>query len=157
MTARATHKTTCQATHKARVEKSAGAVVFFRGVPIEYLLIFSTYWEFPKGLIDPHESPREAALREVREETGLEIRLIPDFQEEIGYFYRRRETGTLVKKQVVYFLGEAPSKEVKLSWEHHQARWASFAEALALLPHENARAILRKAHARVISDENPLH
>lgn len=131
------------------IEKSAGAVVFFRAEPLQYLLIRSTYWEFPKGLVDPAESEVDAARREVREETGLEISLVPDFCEVIQYFYRRRETGGLVKKQVIYYLGEAPTQQVHVSWEHQEALWVTFEQALERLQYENARAILTRANERL--------
>ncbi len=129
-------------------EKSAGAVVFARGKQVEYLLISQNYWEFPKGMIDPDEGETAAARREVREETGLEVELIPGFRESIQYFYRHKD-GALVKKQVVYFLGEAKSRKVQLSWEHREARWVTFDEAMNLLQYENARTILKKANERI--------
>ncbi len=131
---------------KLVIEKSAGAVVFYRGRETEYLLIYSTYWEFPKGRIDANESETEAAVREVREETGLDVRLLDGFREEVNYFFRQRETGLLVKKQVVYFMGPALTQEVKLSWEHRKSQWLGYDEALAQLRYPNARGLLAKAH-----------
>lgn len=134
---------------KLVLEKSAGAVVFYRGAQVEYLLLRANHWEFPKGLVAAHEGEQDAAVREVREETGLEITLVPNFRETIQYFYRRREGGALVKKQVIYFLGEAQGREYQISWEHQEARWATYEQALELVQYENARDILSKAHARV--------
>lgn len=131
------------------IEKSAGAVVFHRGSQLHYLLIKSSYWEFPKGLIDNDESESQAALREVREETGLRVELVPGFRHAIQYFYRRKDGSGLVKKSVIYFLAEADSEHVKLSWEHLESAWLTFEQALAQLPYENARAILTAAHAQV--------
>jgi bis(5'-nucleosidyl)-tetraphosphatase len=133
-----------QARPRVLLEKSAGAVVVYRATQLEYLLILSTYWEFPKGLVEVHESETEAAVREVREETGLDVKLLPGFRQEINYFYRRG--GNLIKKQVVYFLGEAASQEVQVSWEHHDAQWLTFEAALAELKYENAREVLKKAN-----------
>ncbi len=142
---RSTKKSTTKAKPRLAVEKSAGAVVFRRAPQIEYLLILSTSWEFPKGLIDVKESEESAAKREVREETGLEVQFVPGFREEINYFYRRG--GVLVKKQVIYFLGEAAESTVKISWEHQDAAWLTFEAALAQLKYESAREILKKANA----------
>lgn len=134
------------------VEKSAGAVVFHRGQQVTYLLIFSTYWEFPKGLVEPNEQEVEAAIREVREETGLDVALVDGFRQDINYFYRR--AGSLVKKQVVYFLAEANTQTVHLSWEHREAKWLPFESALQQLKYENAREILTKANELIMSREN---
>ncbi len=132
------------------LEKSAGAVVFYRGAALEYLLIFSTYWEYPKGLVEPDETETEAAQREVREETGLEVQLVPGFREELNYFYRRG--GNLIKKQVVYFLDEAANHNVQVSWEHREAKWLTYEAALAGLKYENAREVLRKANEFLTTD-----
>src|SRR6266542_4002595 len=77
-------------------EKSAGVVVVHRGRRNEFLLIYSTYWEFPKGRVDANEREVDAALREVREETGLDVHLLDGFRHEVNYFYRQRNTGLLV-------------------------------------------------------------
>lgn len=136
-------KRTLKSGSRLTLEKSAGAVVFHPGVVPEYLLILSSYWEFPKGQVEPDESEAEAAIREVREETGLKVKLLPGFRQHVDYFYRRG--GNLIKKQVVYFLGEAENGDVRVSWEHQQAEWLAFEEALARLKYENARRLLTKA------------
>lgn len=144
--------TTVKPKSQVLVEKSAGAVVFHRGAQILYLLIRSTYWEFPKGLIDVKETERDAARREVREETGLDVEFVGKFRKTIQYFYRRRENGALVKKYVVYFLGAAKTRAARVSWEHREAQWVTFERALELLQYENAREILRQAH-QVVTGE----
>jgi 8-oxo-dGTP pyrophosphatase MutT (NUDIX family) len=132
---------------RVRLMRSAGAIVFYRGAEIEYLLIRFGHWEFPKGMVDEDEDEETAAQREVREETGLDVRLLPGFCERLEYFFRLRESGALVKKTVAYFLGEATTREVRISWEHKEALWVPYERALELLPYENMRAILRQAHA----------
>jgi len=49
------------------------------------------YWEFPKGKLEPGETDEAAAHRELKEETGLEVTLIPDFKETITYRFRDRQ------------------------------------------------------------------
>ncbi len=139
-----TAKRAIKSKPRLTLEKSAGAVVFHRRAEQVYLLIFSTYWEFPKGQVEPDESEAAGAVREVCEETGLAVKLLPGFRQEVNYFYRR--SGDLIKKQVVYFLGEAPNQNVQVSWEHQEAKWLPFDAALAQLKYKSAREILIKAN-----------
>lgn len=129
-------------------EKSAGAVVFFRSAQIEYLLLFSTYWGFPKGHIEPGEDERAAALREVREEAGLEVELIDGFREIDDYTFIRK--GEPVEKQSVYFVAQARDRNSRLSREHSAMIWLPFEEALARLGYEGGKQILRKANDFVL-------
>lgn len=130
-------------------EKSVGAVVFSNEDGIEYLLVFSTFWEFPKGRVDANESETETARREIREETGLEVEFVEGFRDEINYFFRRN--GKLIKKQVVFFLTRAKTRAARLSSEHSDFVWLYFDAALEKLTYENSRAVLRKANAFIVS------
>ncbi len=138
-------------------ERSAGAVVFHRGdlghraEQIEYLLLLSSYWGFPKGHVEPGESERDAALREIREEAGLEVTLLDGFHEVDEYWYHR--DGERIQKQAIFFLAEAPHRDSKISWEHKEMVWLSFAEAMARLTYENGRKILKKANAFLLKRE----
>ncbi len=125
-------------------EKSAGAVVFYRGEPIEYLLLLSTYWGFPKGNIEPGEDDRAAAVREVREETGLDVELVEGFEEIDDYWYHRR--GQRVHKQAIFYLAAAQSRESKISWEHEDMAWLPFDQALERLKFAGLRSLLTKAN-----------
>lgn len=125
-------------------EKSAGAVVFYRGERIEYLLLYSTYWGFPKGHIEPGEDERTAAWREVREEAGLEVEIIDGFREIDGYTFTRKSEP--VEKQSVYFVAQARDRNSRISWEHSDMIWLPFEEALVQLGYEGGRAILKKAN-----------
>ncbi|MCX8194049.1 MAG: NUDIX domain-containing protein [Candidatus Pacearchaeota archaeon] len=134
-------------------EKSCGAVVFRReDKKILYLILYKKAsdhykeaWDFPKGNIDKGEKEQEAAAREIREEAGIkEVVFIPGFKETIKLFYRK--DGKLIFKTIIFLLTETKQREIKLSSEHDNYRWAPFDEALNLLTHKNSKEILIKAN-----------
>lgn len=108
-------------------------------------------WEFPKGGIDEGESPAEAALRELEEETGMvaaDIRLIDEFEhrEEYRFTSGTGDGRTLVRKEVTYFLAETRTTDVRLSaHEASQFAWLTLEEAARKLKYKARRTMLRHA------------
>jgi bis(5'-nucleosidyl)-tetraphosphatase len=130
-------------------EVSAGAVVFFerQGSQRRFLALHypAGHWDFPKGGIEKGESEEEAAIREIREETGIEIRnFIPSFKKKIEYHYRRADGFS--HKQVIFFLAEAPTDKIRISFEHSGYEWLTYEDAMKRLSFENARNILKDAN-----------
>lgn len=140
-----------------RRDKSAGVIVFHRDESgCRFLLLLSRLtkrplWEFPKGGVDPGETVAEAALRELREETGLapeSIRLIDEFEhrEEYRFTSGKGDSRTLVRKEVTYFLAESSSMDVTLSaHEASQYAWLPLDEAIRKLKYKARREMLRRA------------
>lgn len=126
------------------IETSAGAVVFHRSDKIEYLLLFSDFWGFPKGHIEPGEDEQTTARREIREEAGLEVTLLDGFRVVDEYMYTRN--GAPVPKRAVFFLAESDTCTSRLSHEHSDMVWLPFEEALAKLRYEGGKQILTKAN-----------
>lgn len=132
-------------------EKSCGAIVFKKNKTIKYLILYkkaskhySEAWDFPKGNVEKDESEEEAAKREVKEEAGINVRIIPGFKEKIKFFYRNK--GNLIYKEVIFFLAGAKKSEVKLSFEHDDYKWLTYKEALKFLTFKNSKEILKKAN-----------
>ncbi len=136
--------------------KSAGVIVYKRGAQgnREFLLLeygAGRHWDFAKGGVEKGESEREAAARELKEETGLEgVRFAEGFRETLHYFFRDKhaesERKPLVSKTVVFFLAEAPAgARVRVSFEHSKFIWLPFEEALWRATFGNAKEMLRKA------------
>ena len=139
-----------QATGRVREEVSAGGVVLRRrpeGEPPTYLVIRDSYqnWGFPKGHLEAGETPEQAALREVREETGLEdLRLLAPLGE-IDWHFRFR--GRRIHKRCHFFLLQSfgaatvPQRDEGIT----ECRWEELALALELVTYDNARDVLRRA------------
>ena len=134
--------------HQARDETSAGGIVFRldAGQPV-FLLIRDSYrnWGFPKGHLEVGEEPAAAALREVKEETGLSDLSIRGEIETIDWFFRFR--GQLIHKVCHFFLME--TAEATTCPQHAEGitacRWMRFEEAQSLVSYANAREVLRRA------------
>jgi bis(5'-nucleosidyl)-tetraphosphatase len=134
----------------ARQERSAGFVIFHRGGTaashVEFLLLdYGRHWDLPKGHVEKGENDLTAAVRELREETGIEdARLIDGFREEIVYFFRHPKRG-LIRKTVVFFLAETPHQKITLSREHSGYLFLPFEQARQKITFPTARKLLDAA------------
>jgi len=130
---------------------SSGGVIFRRGrKEIEVALIAvkgGTVWELPKGLVEEGENIARTAHREVREETGLDGRIIRKI-ENIHYFYchKEREETTRFLKVVCFFLMEYRDGDVTdHDDEVDECRWFPLDEAIERVQYDNEKNILLKA------------
>lgn len=101
-------------------------------------------WCLPKGTLEPGETERAAAVREVREESGLEVRIVAPLAE-VRYGFYSPEDDMNVDKRVVYFLAERIGGRLSLEPGFDDARWCTRAEALRLLHYENDRDVVAAA------------
>ena len=129
-------------------EKSCGAVVFIKKADAtKYLLLDyeAGHWDFVKGNVEVNESEQETVIRELKEETSItEAQFIDGFREAITYFYRRQ--GETVRKEVVFFIMEAYTDKVELSFEHIGYTWLDYQHAMEKLTFKNSKDVLQKAH-----------
>jgi 8-oxo-dGTP pyrophosphatase MutT (NUDIX family) len=135
-------------------EISSGILIFKeKDGKREYLLLHypslkkdQSYWDFPKGHLEEKETAKEAAIREVKEETGIGIEnliLIDGFKKEIKYYFKK--DNKLVFKIVYYFLAKTLKEEVEISSEHLGYRWASPQEAKKLIKFSSSRKLIDEA------------
>lgn len=98
------------------------------------------HWGFPKGHKNPEETPMQAATRELKEETGLDVmRIIGEAPLMEQYQFRRK--GQTVLKKVHYFPAMV-SGEFKLQIEEiREGRWFTFEEALKQLTFKEGKSI----------------
>jgi 8-oxo-dGTP pyrophosphatase MutT (NUDIX family) len=97
-------------------------------------------WVFPKGTPDANESIEQTALREVAEETGLEVRILAPLDTTQYWFASR---GVRFHKRVHFFLMEATGGDVsRHDHEYDVVRWVAVDEARELLSFENYRQML---------------
>jgi 8-oxo-dGTP pyrophosphatase MutT (NUDIX family) len=140
------------------IERSAGGVVVrpFDG-RVKVLLIRDPYrkWGLPKGHLEDGEGTAEAALREVREETGLEDLILSADLGEIDWTFRK--AGRLVHKFCQFYLMESARGEARPDTSEGitECRWLPVEEALEIISYENARGILLRGVGRMSEPTNP--
>ena len=135
-----------------RDEYSAGGVVLRPG-PLgrwEVLLVAThegARWSLPKGHVEPGETPEEAAVREVREETGVQARILAPL-DTIEYWYRWKATegDLLIHKRVTFYLMAYEGGDVRNhGWEVDDARWVPVEDAIHMVTYKDERALIEKA------------
>jgi 8-oxo-dGTP pyrophosphatase MutT (NUDIX family) len=99
-------------------------------------------WSFPKGKLDPGETVEQAALREVREETGIECKIVRKIATQ-RYSYQTNK-GQRRPKLVHYFLMHPLTDEIRVPGaEVDRAVWLDFDSALRMLSYERDRELLK--------------
>jgi 8-oxo-dGTP pyrophosphatase MutT (NUDIX family) len=117
-------------------EAGAIAVTLHDGEPRKLLVTAkqnSDEWIFPKGHLDPGETPDQAALRELREEAGFEGIIL---QQAGSYEFVQNGERIIA----TYFLVEASPKRV--NGENRQIKWCTYDEALRQLTYADAKRLL---------------
>jgi len=130
---------------------SAGGVAFRQNNSDFEIAIISVNpsrrWQLPKGIVDEGETPEIAALREVREEAGIETDLLEPI-ETIEYWYVGDENGERVRfhKFVHFFLLKYQNGDVRNhDFEVAEARWVKAEEAEKMLAFKSEKAVVEKA------------
>ena len=133
-----------------RFERSAGGVVYRRSAGAVEIVLAARRtrrgelaWGLAKGQIEPEEDPAETAVREVREETGLDAEIEEDLGE-ISYFYVWE--GARIRKSVRFFLMRCTGGDVsRHDHEMEEVKWFPLEEALPSASYRSERDVLQKA------------
>ena len=133
-------------------EKSCGAVVYRRGLcGYEFLIekMVLGHYSLPKGHVESGETERQTALREIKEETSLDVTIKPRFKETITYSPKEG-----VIKDVVFFLAEANCNDgiTPQAGEVVMLFWSSYPKAFDTITHASDKAVLRRAY-EFLTDE----
>lgn len=128
-----------------KYEKSCGAIVVDDG---KVLLVKHNagHWDFPKGHVEEGETEFETAIREVKEETNIDIKI----EKENRYItkYSPKEN---VMKTVIYFIGEKVGGEDKPQIEEvSDVEWIDVNNAVERITHQRSKEIMMQ----VIKDMN---
>ena len=104
-------------------------------------------WTLPKGTPSPGETTEQTALREVGEETGLEVRIVAPLP---SIEYAFIQDGTRIRKTVHYFLMEPTGGDLsRHDHEFEAVRWVPFADVGALLSFQTERDLVAVAESRL--------
>ncbi|MGN0459531.1 MAG: bis(5'-nucleosyl)-tetraphosphatase [Ruminococcus sp.] len=126
-------------------EKSCGALIFYRNKQgVRVLLVKNhngRYWSFPKGHMELNETEKETAIREIKEETNLDVKIIEGFREVSDYC----PFGN-IKKRVVFFLAQAFTDDVVDQPEEIDSHiWVDIQQARKNCTYENDLRVIDKA------------
>ena len=141
---------------RAQRETSAGGVVYrlHEGGAL-FLLIRDSYqnWGFPKGHLESGERAEEAALREVREETGIDDLALRGRIETIDWYFRFR--GQLIHKVCHFYLmetGQATTNPQRAEGIT-ACRWVAYDDARSAISYANARKVLGRAYEMIVGPD----
>ena len=130
-------------------EKSCGAIVFTQENGVrQYVIIRETYegaYGFPKGHMEAEETERETALREVKEETGLDVVLYDDFRLTDEHSLIREGRPDDIKTNV-YFLAEYRDQELRAQeTEAIEVLLMDYTNAMESIQYEGSKRLLSEA------------
>lgn len=135
-----------------RREKSCGVVAYKTVDNVNYYLLIRAFngdTGFPKGHVEAGESETETAIRELKEETNIEVEIVPGFRREMEYVIPSKKN---VSKTVVYFLGKCTNDHIiPQKSEISEARFVAYEESLKIITFEDSRRILRDAEDMIKS------
>ena len=130
-------------------EKSCGAIVYKKeDNELKFLLVKqgNGHYSFPKGHMEPGETEEETALREIKEESNIDVDLDTNFRCEISYLMKEKN----VIKEAVYFVATPLSNDLKnQEGEIEECVWCTYEEVLNKLSFNNIKEVFEKAYSYI--------
>ena len=130
-----------------RYIKSCGFIVYKAENNENFYLIIKSHngdVGFPKGHMEPGENELQTAIRELKEETGMDVDTIHDFRYQIEYSLPHVPDAM---KQTVYFLGKCASDDIIIQeTEVASAEFVTYDKAIEKLTFEETKIMLKKAN-----------
>lgn len=119
-------------------EKSCGAIIINETGKILLIKHNKGHWAFPKGHVEANETEIETALREIKEETNLEVEINQNIREITTYSPKEN-----VIKDVIYFAATNPTGNIKLQEEEvSEYAWLDLEESLNTITHDDDKRLL---------------
>lgn len=131
-----------------RKETSCGCVIFDKATHSKVLIVYEkgrNFWGFPKGHIEEGETETQTALREVKEEVGIDVKILDEkYRYETNYIIEDKQ----VDKTSIFYIAETlddnydtTNQEAEIA----ESKWVSIEDALKLLTFDNSKDVLKKA------------
>ena len=121
-------------------EKSCGCIILNNKNQILLILQNAGHWGLPKGHVEEGETEEQTAIREVKEETNVDV--IVDTNLRYRMVYNPKED---VEKEVIYFIAKNKSNDCKPQLEGVQEmKWLDIDNAINTITYENSKDLLKK-------------
>jgi len=130
-----------QESNNQIIHKAGGIVIRTGGIPSIVLLYRNKQqdWTFPKGHIEPKETPEEAAVREIKEETGLTAEIFL----ELPPLEYPNDNGQIVIMHM-YLMKCKNEKDLKKEHDGDRLEWIPITEVIKTLTHDNLKNYFAK-------------
>ncbi|MDO4747624.1 MAG: NUDIX domain-containing protein [Eubacteriales bacterium] len=131
-------------------EKSCGAIIIHKTPEGNYKVLLvknhnGRYWSFPKGHVEKGETEEQTAVREIKEETGLDVEIVDSFREVSDYCPFGR-----IKKRVVFFMAQTFSTNVTVQKEEIDSYiWVDLYDVHNKCTYDNDLRVIKKARENI--------
>lgn len=131
-------------------EKSCGAIIIHKASENNYKVLLvknhnGRYWSFPKGHVEKGETEQETAIREIKEETNLDVEIIDSFREVSDYCPFGK-----IKKRVVFFMAQTFSTDVTVQKEEIDSYiWVDLFDVHNKCTYDNDLRVIKKARENI--------